>query len=96
MDASDWKMIGFVTAPVIGLYGLLIRHISGTNRHPKAGDLVYGDVCEERGKANEQAHLHLKEGIDTAIARSDEQHKELKADMRTGFLEIKNLIQEKL
>ena len=85
MDASDWKIVGFVAAPVIGLYGWFIRHLSGTNRHPKADDLVYNDVCEERGKANIEAHRYLKEGIDAAIARSDEQHKELKA----GFGEIK-------
>lgn len=81
MDAADWKIIGFVTAPVIGLYGLLIRHISGGNRHPKADDVVYRDVCEERGKANEAEHHHLKEGID-----------ELKVDVRTGFDKMEALI----
>ncbi len=96
MDASDWKIVGLVAAPVVGLYGWFIRHVSGTNRHPKADDLVYSDVCEERGKANEQAHLHLKEGIEAAIARSDEKHTELKADMRAGFSEIKTLLETKL
>ncbi len=93
MDATDWKIIGFVAAPIVGLYGWFIRHVSGPNRHPKADDLVYNDVCEARGKANEQAHQYLKEGIDAAIARSDEQHKELKADMQIGFNDIKRLLQ---
>lgn len=96
MDAHQWKMLGLLTPPIIGLYALIVKHMATGSRHPKADKVVYSDVCEERGKANEQAHLHLKEGIDAAIARSDEQHKELKADMRTGFLEIKTLIQEKL
>ena len=91
MDVSDWK-IAFVAAPLIGLYGWLIRHVSGPNRHPKADDMVYDDVCIERGKANVEAHKNLKEGIEAAIARSDEQHVELKADMKTGFNEIKDLI----
>ena len=93
MDAHEWKMLGFVSAPVIGLYAWFIRHISGTNRHPKADDLVYNDVCTERGKANDEAHKHLKEDIVAAIARSDEKHSELKADMKTGFSEIKTLIE---
>ena len=91
MDVSDWK-IAFVAAPLIGLYGWLIRHVSGANRHPKADDVVYDDVCQERGKRNAEAHKYLKEGIDAAIARSDEHHKELKADMKTGFGEIQDLI----
>lgn len=57
--------------------------------------MVYNEVCSERGKANEQAHLHLKEGIEAAIARSDEKHKELKTDMRTGFGRIEDLIKAK-
>ncbi len=88
MDASDWKILGFVAGPIAGLYAWFLKHVTGTNRHPKADDLVYSDVCEARGEANDQAHRHLKEGIDAAIARSDEQHKELKADMKAGFSDI--------
>ena len=94
MDASDWK-IAFVAAPLIGLYGWLIRHVSGPNRHAKADDLVFTDVCAERGNANTEAHKNLKEGIEAAIARSDEKHIELKADMKIGFSEIKDLIRER-
>ncbi len=92
MDAHEWKILGFVSAPVIGLYAWFLRHVTSTNRHPKSGDLVYSDVCEERGKANDEIHKHLKEDIVAAIARSDEKHSELKADMKTGFTEIKDLI----
>ncbi len=81
MDVSDWKIIGFVSAPVLGLYAWFLKHVTGGNRHPKAEDVVYRDVCDERGKANEVEHKHLKEGID-----------ELKSDVRTGFNEVKDLI----
>lgn len=94
MDAHEWKVLGFVLPPIAALYAWFIKHVSGSNRHPKAEDVVYNDVCTERGKANEQAHEHLKEGIDAAIARSDEQHKELKADMRTGFFEIQTEVKK--
>ena len=92
MDAHEWKILGFLSAPLIGLYAWFIKHVTSSSRHPKSDDLVYADVCEERGKANEEAHKNLKEGIETAIARSDEKHAELKADMKTGFTEIKDLI----
>ncbi len=95
MDAHEWKILGFLTAPIIGLYALIVKHMTAGSRHPKADDLVYSDVCEERGKANDQAHEHLKESIEVAIARSDEKHVELKQDMRTGFGEIKDLIRAK-
>ena len=94
MDANEWKLIGPILAFLVGLYAWFIRHATGTNRHPKSDDLVYGDVCDERGKANEQAHKGLKESIEAAIAKSDEKHAELKADVKCGFTEIKNLIRE--
>ena len=72
--------------------GLLIKHMTNSRKHPCADKLVFEDVCEERGKSNELAHKHLKEGIDTAIARSKEQHDELKTDMRTGFDKLEVLI----
>lgn len=83
--------VGIGTA-ILGVYVWVGKHISNSKKHPCKDDIVYGDVCTERGKANEQAHLHLKEGIDNAIARSNEQHDELKADMKSGFSEIKTLI----
>ena len=92
MIIPDWKILGPLMAGLVALFGWLAKHISNTNKHPCKDDIVFGDVCEERGKTNEQAHQHLKEGIENAIARSDEQHKELKADMKTGFGEIKTLI----
>ena len=92
MDINDWKVIGFVSAPVIGLYAWFLKHVTGSSRHPKADDLVYSDVCLERGKANTQEHSHLQADIVAAIARSDEQHRELKMDMKSGFTEIKDLI----
>ncbi len=81
MDAHEWKILGFVATPVIGMYAWFIKHVTSSNRHPKADDLVYKDVCDERGKANESEHKHLKEGID-----------ELKVDVRTGFDKLENLI----
>ena len=78
---------------IIGVYKWVSVHTSDKAKHPCSDDVVYSDVCEERGKNNSREHDHLKEGIDAAIARSDEQHVELKRDMRSGFSEIKSLIQ---
>ena len=81
MDAHEWKILGFVSAPIIGLYAWFLKHVTSSNRHPKGEDLVYREVCDERGKANDAEHQHLKEGID-----------ELKVDVRTGFHDLKELI----
>lgn len=88
MDAHEWKVLGFVMTPLLGLYAWFIRHISTGNRHPKTEDLVYNDVCTERGRANKETHKQLSKDIQSAIARSDEKHIELKADMKAGFSEI--------
>ncbi len=92
MITSDWKIIGPLCAALVGLFGWLAKHISNTKKHPCSDNLVFNDVCIERGKANEHAHEYLKEGIENAIKRSDEQHNELKNDMKTGFTRIENLI----
>lgn len=78
---------------IIGVYKWVSVHTSDKKKHPCSDDVVFSDVCKEREKNNSQEHNHLKEGIDAAIARSDEQHIELKEDMRAGFSEIKSLIQ---
>ena len=93
MDPSDWK-IAFVAAPLIGLYGWLIRHVSGPNRHPKADDMGCDDVCAERGKANAEAHKNLKEGIEAAIARSDEKHIELKDGLSEIKTDVKAILEK--
>jgi len=92
---STTTVIGAATAigtAIIGVYVWVGKHISNNKRHTSSDELVFEDVCTERGKANEAAHNHLKEGIENAIKRSDQQHIELKDDMRTGFSEIKSLI----
>ena len=92
MDAPDVKLLGLLATPIIGLYAFFIKHVTSSNRHPKGDKMVYSDVCAARGKLNKQAHEYLKEGIEAAISRSDEKHQELKADMKAGFSEIKDLI----
>lgn len=77
---------------IIGVYKFIAGHIGDKDKHPCSDDVVYSDVWEEREKANTMEHQHLKEGIDAAIARSDEQHVELKKNMQDGFTEIKTLI----
>jgi len=77
---------------IIGVYRWVARHMADSKKHPSTDEIVFEDVCIERGKANEQAHKYLKEGIEAAIARSDEQHIELKRDMKDGFSEIKKAI----
>jgi len=95
MDATEWRIWGLFGTAIIGLYGWVAKHTTSSKKHACTDDLVYEDVCDERGKANEAAHDHLKEGIAAAIHRSDEQHIELKADMREGFSEIKTLIRNR-
>ena len=90
---NEWAIIGVVTTPILALFGLLYKHAQSKGRHPNSEDLVYADVCEKEGEKNDLAHQHLKEGIDNAMARSEERHRELKADMKGGFTEIKTLIQ---
>ena len=77
---------------IFGVYVWVGKHISNSKKHPCKDDMVFKEVCEERGKANDQAHEHLKEGIENAIKRSDEQHNELKVDMKAGFTKIEMLI----
>ncbi len=79
---------GIIGALIVGVYTCLGKHTSNKNRHPNSDSLVYKDVCDERGKNNDQAHEHLKEGIQQAITRSDERHAEVKEDLA----EIKALI----
>ena len=83
---------GAILSLLGGTIWALNRHTSNSKKHACADNLVFDDVCEERGKANDMVHRHLKEGIEQAIARSDEQHVELKADMRTGFDKLETLI----
>lgn len=83
--------IGIGTA-IIGVYVWVGKHISNGKKHACSDEVVFKDVCGVRGEANTKEHEHLKEGIETAIARSDEQHIELKTDMRHGFDKIENLI----
>ncbi len=77
---------------ILGVYIWVGKHISNSKKHPCKDDIVFEDVCTERGKANKEAHEYLKEGITAAIARSDEQHKELKNDMKAGFDRLETLI----
>jgi len=93
---TEWKIIGPIIGAMVSLFIFIARHVSNDKKHCTSDKMVYADVCEERGKSNAMAHQNLKEGIDAAIARSDEQHKELKADMRNGFGEIKSLIEKAL
>ncbi|MHC4637199.1 MAG: hypothetical protein ACYTBP_17705 [Planctomycetota bacterium] len=88
---SDWKIIGPLVGAVVGLFGWLAKHISNIKKHPCKDDIVFQDVCAGRGKANEQAHENLKESIKAAVDKSNEQHKDLKADMNQGFRQLETL-----
>ncbi len=83
---------GVIGTLIIGVYVWVGKHISNSRKHPPSDKVVFKDVCEAREKTNEAAHEYLGEKIETAIKRSDEQHQELKTDMRAGFTEIKTLI----
>jgi len=73
---------------IIKIQMFVSKHIAEKKKHPCSDDIVYEDVCDERGNANEKAHEYLTEKIEGAIARSDEHHQDLKSDMT----EIKTLI----
>jgi hypothetical protein len=77
---------------IIGVYVWVAKHIANSKKHPCKDDIVFENVCAERGKANEAAHEFLKKWIEAAIIKSDKQHIELKSDMKAGFMEIKTLI----
>lgn len=83
-----------VGAFITGIYVWVGKHTSNNKKHPCKDDIVFKDVCEERQKTNMQAHEHLREGIEKAIARSDEQHKELKTDVKSGFDSVLELIKK--
>lgn len=73
------------------IVGVFIRHTFNLRRHPDGDKLVYVDTCKSREDLNTQSHLHLAEGIEKAIGRSDEQHVELKQYVKEGFTELKEL-----
>ncbi len=104
MDGTDAGVWTIFSSFILATAGGLMKHVSAGKKHPCKDDIVfkkeddkivYGSVCEERGKSNDQAHDHLRDGIEKAIQRSDEQHIELKKDMKEGFSEIKTLINSK-
>lgn len=94
-STQSWFVIGPLMAGMVALFTWIGKHTSNSSKHPCSSNLVFKDVCEERGKANTQEHKHLSKGIEHAIARSNEQHLELKNSMKDGFTEIKTLIQNK-
>lgn len=93
---TDWKILGSIISGMVALFVFVARHVTNDKKHCTSEKMVYADVCEERGKTNAMSHQNLKDGIDSAIVRSNEQHAELKADMRNGFHEIKSLIEKAL
>ena len=97
--------IGSLLAGITGCYLFVMKHTSNSKKHPCKDALVYNDVCEERGKSNDQAHVNLKESIEKAIQSSDEKHREskvetkqifdaMKTDMKEDLTEIKQLIRD--
>ena len=79
---------GIIGGLIVGVYAWLGKHAANKDRHPNSDNLVYKDVCEERGKTNDLEHKYLRESIDHATKRSDEHHAEVKEDL----IEIKGLI----
>ncbi len=86
---STARIIG---GAIIGVYVCVGKHTSNIKKHPCSDNLVFTDVCEKEQEKNSLEHQHLKEGIVAAIARSDEQHIELKQDVKDGFARMESLI----
>lgn len=66
---------------IIGVVKWVSSHTGNIDRHPSRKDVVFDDVCVERGKSNELEHKRLEDCIEGAIERSNEQHAELKEDI---------------
>ena len=85
---------GILTAGIATAWGLISKHLINSEKHPCKDDLVFRDVCHERGKANDQAHEVLSSRIQATMKRSDEKHVDLKEYCRSEFSEIKTLIRQ--
>jgi hypothetical protein len=72
MTAAELKFIGWLGAAAIASVGWFIGCLI---RMKKA--VVFRDVCEARGIANEKDHTHLEKLIEDNATRSAEQHKEV-------------------
>lgn len=55
---------------------------------------VSKETCTAIHKANDEAHENLEDCIEGAEKRTTERFNELKADMRLGFTEVKQLIKD--
>lgn len=95
----DVKILGGIFGAIVAAYVAIIgvvkwvsAHTGNIDRHPSRKDIVFNDVCVERGKSNKLEHKRLEDCIEGAIERSNEQHAELKQDMNRGFDKIEDLI----
>jgi hypothetical protein len=82
---NEYVLLSGAGALFVGVLIFLVRHAANSKKHPCKDDIVFRDVCDEKAK-------RLEDCIEGAIKRSNEQHKELKEDMRRGFTEVKELI----
>lgn len=94
MNGIDNKILLGIVALIVGAYTWVFRQMATLKRC-----VVSKEVCEQRELRNQAEHKRLDDLIEAAIAKSDEQHKDLKADMkllkadvRSGFGEVKDLI----
>lgn len=83
-----------VFGAIIGVYVWVAKHISNSKKHPCKDDIVFEDVCEERGKRNEAEHNRLDDCIEAAIERSNEQHAELKEDIKSIDKKLDRLLEK--
>ena len=78
----------------VGVLIFLIRHTANSKKHPCKDDIVFDDVCKERGKRNEAEHKRLDDCIEAAIIRSNEQHIELKQNITKMDAKLDRLLEK--
>lgn len=89
---NELTLIGIVMTGFATVYGWLIKHCGNTKKHANCEQFVKEPLCAERGQRNDDEHKRLHYRVDEAIRKSDEQHADLKADMKAEFHEVKELI----
>jgi len=79
---KEWLVQTPIFGGIIALFGLIIKHLSNTDKHPNKKNIVYRDKCNERTQRIEEKIEATEKNLCTKIDNLDKQiedhHKELK------------------
>lgn len=65
MAEMDNKVIIAIFAPILGIFGWLLKHMSNPKKHPCSDDIVYKEVCEAKRDCIEAKIDGLQKVIET-------------------------------